>query len=386
MYNFDFKKLRAVYIHWPFCPYRCHFCDFIALAGHERFMERYSNSLNLEINKMFDCLSTVQKTEIDSLYIGGGTPSTWPNSLLLDMSVTLNNKLTFSKHAEITIEVNPGAVSEGQFEFLKNIGINRVSIGVQSLDNAVLSGLNRKHTAQDTLKTLNQASLFFENINVDLILGLPGVSEEEWKKIIKTVVFWPIKHISVYFLTVYEKTPLYFGLKTNKFTLPDGDSLVPLYEWTVQELSCYGFNRYEISNFAKEGFESRHNKTYWNRDPYIGIGLGACSFDGKCRLQNKKNLIDYMECLEKGGSQIGFMEQLTEDQIQMERLMLGLRTKDGIEARFIWQNKNAIEVDEKKSLVKELERIGLLEKFDGKIRLTSAGMAVENDIILKLIS
>lgn len=229
MLQFNYQVTpRSVYIHWPFCPYRCHFCPFVALAGQDQFMEQYHRALCAEMTHFGKHYS--EKLILDTVFIGGGTPSTYPDALLLDMFGTLRTIFDVQSSAEVTIEVNPGTVrSVEQLEHWKKLGINRLSIGVQSLKDPVLKKLNRLQSASDVYALLAKTQHIFDNVSVDLILGLPDVSEAEWKELLQTVVTWPIKHLSIYFLTVHEDTPLYFKVKTQAIVLPPDDALVDLY-------------------------------------------------------------------------------------------------------------------------------------------------------------
>lgn len=314
--NFEYNSniiTNYLYIHWPFCPYKCHFCPFVALAAHDQYMQDYHNALCREIENC--SIATNRKDRLESIFMGGGTPSTYPEDMLLDMFGKLNKSFIFDKQTEVTIEVNPGTVTYNKLLVWKQTGINRLSIGVQSLNTKVLHGLNRLQTNEDVFDLIDKASGLFNNISVDLIIGLPGVSEIEWKEFLAKVVTWPITHISIYFLTVHENTQLYFGVKKKKVVLPADEQVVDLYYWSVEFLSKNGFEQYEISNFAKKGFESRHNKAYWNRVPYKAFGLGACSFDGKMRFQNEKNLMTYINNLNNNKSVITFAEDLNSEQM-----------------------------------------------------------------------
>ncbi len=373
---------RSLYLHWPFCPYKCHFCPFVALASHDQFMERYHKALVSEIEQFGAVYEGTRK--IDTIFLGGGTPSTYPDELLLDTFDTLKKIFSFSKNIEVSIEVNPGTVREEQLAHWKRLGINRLSIGVQSLKDQVLQNLNRLQSAQQVHELLAKAPAHFDSISIDLILGLPGVSDDEWKALIEKVVTWPIKHVSVYFLTVHEDTPLYFKVATNRVTLPTDETMVMLYEWTVKTLAAHGFERYELSNFAQPGYESRHNTVYWERKPYKAFGLGACSFDGKQRFQNEKNLIKYMEGVEQKKEVTAFCECLTPEQIQLERLMLGLRRKVGVSWTDLFEHMPDGEKEQFKKTVGALKEKRLLEERDGQLLLTTAGMVVENEIITRL--
>jgi oxygen-independent coproporphyrinogen III oxidase len=371
-------------MHWPFCPYRCHFCPFVALAGHDQYMERYHYALKKEII-LFARLQQ-QRSVIDTLFIGGGTPSTYPPVLLLDMFDTLYNEFDFSDKSEITLEVNPGTVSQEKLAMWKKVGINRLSIGVQSLNNAVLKGLNRHQKADDVLRLLAEAESLFNSISVDLIIGLPGISEEEWKELIYQVVTWPIKHVSVYFLTVHEDTQLYFGVKQQKIVLPSDDTIVDLYHWTIKHLATHGFEQYEISNFARKGHESRHNSVYWLRKPYKGVGLGACSFDGGVRFQNEKNLMSYLEGIEDKNTVQTVSEQLSEKQIWLEELMLGLRQIKGVLVDAILEPLDEKQQMELLKTVDSLCDAQLMRRVNNRLVLNAAGLAVANEIIVRLSS
>jgi oxygen-independent coproporphyrinogen III oxidase len=377
-----FPAARSIYIHWPFCPYKCHFCPFVAIASHDQFMERYNKALIKEIQKF--CFQNSSKLTLDTIFLGGGTPSTWPDNLLLDTFDTLNNVFVFERDSEITIEVNPGTVTKPQLMLWKSIGINRLSIGVQSLKDTVLNNLNRKQSAHDVFWVLQEASALFNNISVDLILGLPGVSADEWKDLLAQVVTWPIKHVSIYFLTVHEETPLYFRIQKKEFSLPPDDSLVELYQWSIDFLQQHGLLQYEISNFAREGYQSRHNSVYWDRKAYKAFGLGACSFDGQSRYQNQKNLMKYMHDVEHDASVIVFCETLTPEQTYLETIMLGLRKKEGIDLHDIMQPLTSVQQEKVAATIELLQTNNFLQREDNRIVLTPMGLAVQNDIAIRL--
>lgn len=320
---------------------------------------------------------------IKTIFFGGGTPSTYPDDLLLDMSATLERLFNCTQPLEMTIEVNPGTVRAEQLELWSGLGINRLSIGVQSLNDAVLKNLNRHQSALDVTTLLDRAKNHIPNISIDLIIGLPGVSEQEWKQLVHTAVQWPIKHISIYFLTIHEGTALYFRVKKNDVVLPLDDEIVDLYVWTTAFLAEHGFEQYEISNFAREGYYSQHNSVYWAHKPYKGFGVGACSFDGKFRYQNNKQLFNYMAAVEKDGRADDFYEELSDEQLYLEKLMLGLRQTKGIRlddlVEGVLQKKEHIN-----RVLKELEEVGYIKSQAGFVQLTPVGLAVENEVIVRL--
>ncbi len=284
----------------------------------------------------------------------------------------------------MTIEVNPGTVTPQKLQTWKRIGINRLSIGVQSLNDELLKSLNRHQKAADVYALLEAGSALFNNISVDLIIGLPGVSPEEWKRLISIVCSWPISHVSMYFLTVHEDTQLYFGVQRNTIVLPPEDEVVDLYRWTIERFAEAGIQQYEISNFGRPGRESQHNRVYWDRKPYKGCGLGACSFDGTSRLQNEKNLLKYINSAINNDTVEVFSETLTENQAKLERLMLGLRQIKGIalddmEVDLTPQSRELL-----KAKVRELVSAHMVTCENGRIALTPEGLSVANEVIVQL--
>ena len=379
---------KSFYIHWPFCPYKCHFCPFVAIASHDEYMQDYHNSLKKEITDFISQNSS--EIALDTIYFGGGTPSTYPTDLLLDTFDRLRRGCTFADNIEISIEINPGTVSQEKLVAWKNLGINRLSLGVQSLNNRVLSDLNRHQSKDDVLNFLYMASPLFKNISVDLIIGLPGISAAEWKDLINQVVNWPIAHISIYFLTVHENTPLFFRVKKSSIKLPNEDEVIDLFLWTIDYLKSFGFEQYETSSFARPGFESVHNQVYWQHKPYKGFGMGACSFDGASRLQNEKNLMEYLNKVNTGQDLSIFSEQLNPDKLRLEKIMLGLRqTKKGILIEDLFENLpskklSGEKLDLLKTCLNDLESRGLINRLNGRISLTPKGVILENEIVVKL--
>ncbi len=378
------QNLKSIYIHWPFCPYRCSFCPFIALSEHNDFMKRYHNALSSEIENFSALVSS--KLPIQTIFLGGGTPSTWPDDLLLDMFVKLKDVFSFSENAEVTIEVNPGTVRREQLEMWRKIGINRLSIGIQTLNDEVLRRLNRHQTKEEVYCLLDCALKVFKNISVDLMIGLPGVSSKEWRSLLEEVITWPITHISIYSLMVHEETKLFYERKQGLISLPHDDEVASMYEIAVNLLSGHGFEHYEVSNFAHPGYESKHNNAYWNYDVYRGFGLGACSFDGAVRRQNSKRLMDYIEKVERNEATVVFEEQLTEEQVQLEKIMLGLRTKKGVDYLQLFKGLSCQEVARTKKYIKWLKQHNFIIENDEMFRLTTKGLVVEHEIIARFFS
>jgi oxygen-independent coproporphyrinogen-3 oxidase len=372
-----------LYIHWPFCHRKCHFCDFVAYQQHNDYQEAYHKILCQEIAAF---ATQHPQAPVNTIFFGGGTPSIYPLDMLTEVWNILKNHYDLHALQEVTIESNPADITEERLDTWRSLGITRLSMGVQSLDDTILAKLNRHQTTRDVMNAIRLAPKYFDNISIDLILGLPGVDEESWFKTISEVTSWPVKHISVYFLTVHEKTPLYFKATQGTVSLLDDDALVPLYQRTVSMLEQSGFEQYEISNFAQKGYMSIHNQAYWDRKPYKGFGVGASSFDGQERCINENNLLKYLESAPDRQIPIPHTcEKLTPQQAQMELLMLGLRQKKGLDLHYVVYFLNT---DQKTSFQENLNSLieaGLIERQQDRIRLTVKGMALENEIVVRLI-
>ena len=372
---------RSIYIHWPFCPYKCSFCPFVAIAGQDQFMEQYHNALISEIKL---ATHNQPKQSLDTIFMGGGTPSTYPNQLLLDTFGILNDSYQIMPDSEITIEVNPGTVQPEQLLAWKKIGINRLSIGVQSLKDKALKELNRLQTVEQVGDLITQASQLFDNLSIDLILGLPGVTADEWKEYVTRIMQWPISHISIYFLTIHENTQLYFNVKKNAVQIPGDSEMIDLYYWSIDCLRQHGFEQYEISNFARSGKQSRHNSAYWERKPYNAFGLGACSFDGITRYANEKNFMKYMQLCAQGSTVHTFAEELNQEQVRLEKVMLGLRRICGISMQDFLEGLSAERLEEVHKKIALFQEQGMIQIVDNRLQLTPKGLALENEIVVQL--
>lgn len=374
------NNFEHIYIHWPFCRSKCFYCDFLSFCNLDNLEQEYNDSLCSQV-KSFNNLN---KNKIKTIFIGGGTPSIWPINLLEKFIIELNNNFDLSDVQEFTIEANPADITQEKLLFWRNLGINRLSMGVQVLDDNVLARVGRKQTVAQALNAINLAQKYFENISVDLILGLPGVDNIMWQKTLDVVVAWPIKHVSVYLLTLYKNTKLFDLVKKNEIFLLNDDMISDIYEKTVNFLELNNFMQYEISNFAKTGAESAHNMAYWDRRAYLGLGAGASSFDGKIRYINEKDINKYLK-IKDNPLIYAQKENLTEQQVFLEKLMLALRTKKGGDLHSMLYFLS----DEKKQdflkKLNELKDLGLISITGGFFNLTKKGFLLENEIVLKLI-
>ena len=342
-------------------------------------MEPYHNALAKEL--VYYAQKTTQT--LQSIYLGGGTPSTYPSHLLLDLSDILRSTYQVSPSAEITIEVNPGTITEEKINSWFIGDINRISLGVQSLNDQVLRLLNRHHSRNDTINALKSLSPKFNNISIDLMIGLPGISRAEWQHMLHEVVSWPITHISLYMLTLHHKTPLCFMLKKNALTLPDEEEICSTYQWSFEFLAQHGFGWYELSNFAKVGYESRHNWAYWKHKSYQGLGISAASFDGKRRYRNTKELAKY---LQNPVDAIEYQETLSKKELLEEHIMLSIRTKEGISDASIHAYGGNPDTLLYKSFIQELLQNSLIKQHNNSWFLTPKGMCVEHEISQRIMN
>ena len=319
-------KEIGIYIHIPFCIKKCEYCDFVSYCNKEKYVPQYINALKKEIKNNIN-----KEYKITTIYIGGGTPSSIEENYIADIIETIklnmnDENLKEFKNVEITIEVNPGTVTEKKLETYKEIGINRLSIGLQETHDELLKSIGRIHTYEEFLKTYNLArKIGFNNINVDLMIALPNQTIQDIKENLEKIIKLNPEHISVYSLILEEGTPFYNKYNENKIKLPNEELERNMYWYVKNTLENNGYIHYEISNFSKKGFESKHNMNCWNQEEYFGFGVAAHSYNNKTRYSNTNSIEEYI----KGSNKIIHEKQTLED-MQKEYMLLGLRKIEGI--------------------------------------------------------
>lgn len=289
------KKELGIYMHIPFCKQKCNYCDFISYTNKCEKIENYIECLEKEIDK-FD----YRNYNVTTIYIGGGTPSYIDSKYIKQIMNSIYKKLQLEKNelkeVEITIEVNPGTVTKGKLQDYKDVGINRISIGLQCVQDRLLKILGRIHTFEDFINTYNLAKeVGFENINVDLMLGFPDQSIEDIKESLNQIIKLNPNHVSTYSLIVEEGTKIFNQIENNELQLPDEELERNMYWYVKNTLELNGYNHYEISNFSKKGKESKHNMNCWNQEEYIGFGIAAHSYISNIRFSNTNNLEEYIK-------------------------------------------------------------------------------------------
>ena len=374
---------NGLYIHVPFCLSKCIYCDFVSFACCEDKFEQYVNALCNEIK------SYRQKCDgkiFDTVYMGGGTPSVLPTFLIRKIADTVKQTFCIDKNAEWTIETNPATVDLQKAQDLLQMGFNRVSVGMQSADDKTLKFLGRAHNKQqfeDTINIFKQAG--FENINADFILGLPGQTKQVIKETANYLNDLGVKHISAYSLIVEKGTPLSKMIKQGKIVLPDDDFTVDLYDTFVQEVQKLGFDRYEVSNFAKEGYNSRHNENCWKYKEYLGVGLNSQSFMFGKRFANVKTLDKYIQKANDGKSVVSWSQKLTKDDKMFEYIMLGLRLCQGLDVKN-FKTLFGIDFFEKyHNIIEKLENQNLVEMQGDYFRVRPEKFYILNSVITEFI-
>ena len=365
------EKAKSIYIHIPFCKSKCYYCAFISFCDKFEKEDIYIDALKKEIENS-------EKSDIETIYFGGGTPNSLKLQSIEKIFDTLREVFKINKNAEITFEANPKLSNKAYFRELKSFGVNRISLGVQSFNDVILKSLNRIHSRQDALDTIILLkNIEFKNISIDLIYGMQRMSDlEEDLKIVSTL---DLQHISTYGLKIEKGT---FFEKHPPLLLADEDLNADMYLYISEKLESLGFIHHEISNFAKEGFYSKHNNKYWTAKEYYGFGLGAHGYINNVRYENKDNFEEYLKNpLEKKSKILNTKEDLFE-----EYIMLGLRLKKGIDLEFI---KNEYGVDffrEKNNLLRNFIDNGFMEKRENRLNLTLKGFLISNYIIGELLA
>lgn len=381
------EKELELYVHIPFCVKKCSYCDFLSGPADARTRAAYVDALVREAGQRGDGM---KEYCVNTVFVGGGTPSILSGEETARIFRALKRSFRIQEDAEITMEVNPGTVTKEKASIWKECGVNRLSIGLQSVDNRELRQLGRIHTYEDFLQTWRMLRAEgYHNMNIDLISAVPGQTLSGWEHTLTTVAELEPEHISAYSLIIEEGTPFFdlYGSDRKEDldvpALPDEDTEREIYKATGRILRAYGYHRYEISNYAKQGYECRHNRGYWERKEYLGLGLGAASLFGECRFSNPTEMKVYLDHPKNPVRQP--VEKLSEEDQMEEFMFLGLRLTDGISCE-VFREKFQKSIDHVygKQLA-ELEKKGLLVRKNGRICLTERGIDVSNYVFSEFL-
>jgi oxygen-independent coproporphyrinogen-3 oxidase len=376
----DFVSL-GIYIHIPFCQAKCSYCHFISTPFRDDLANLYLEALLCEI-RSFPATSE----EVNSIYIGGGTPTILPAYSIAEILGECRRLFHTEEDCEISIEANPGTISTGNLAEYRKSGINRISIGAQSFVDTELAAISRLHTSGMISKAVGQLhDGGFTNISLDLMLGLPGQTAESWRRTLIETAGLSVQHLSVYMLDLDEQCPLHSLVADGSVILPGEDLVADLYLETIHFFSSCGYQQYEISNFAKPGYECRHNLKYWKRGAYRGFGVGSHSFDVHARYANHSQIPDYIGARHTGAGFISWQEPVTDEQALQETLFLGLRLTEGVDLAQLRNKGHDNYLTKYEHALTDLFARGLIERTDSIIRLTESGMLLSNEIFQRLV-
>jgi oxygen-independent coproporphyrinogen-3 oxidase len=377
------SRSPGAYVHVPFCAHRCSYCSFVALEG-KREEKDFFEGIEREIRSRAAEASGLLRG-FDTVYFGGGTPSYVDARMLGGVLGTLEEIFGISSNGEITAEANPDDLAAEKLLELRDLGVNRLSIGVQSLVDAELVPLERRHDAEAARRAVTDAVRTFGNVSADLMIGIPGQSQESLLASVDGLVACGISHLSVYLLEL-EKAPRLVSLKKERPELfPDDDEMANRWEAADESLTAAGLARYELSNWARPGFESRHNLKYWTLTPVLGFGVGAHSFDGRRRYANTGMLAEYLKRTRAGESPVATYEEHQEDLLRRkEGLMLGLRLSSGVPSSSFKEICRTLPA-ESRSRIADSFLARLLEEDSGRVRLTRKGVLLSNEVFSLLV-
>lgn len=378
----NLKKKLGIYVHIPFCESKCSYCNFVSFKSGDDVKENYVLAL---LKEMEMCKEEYADYTVNTIFIGGGTPSCLRSKAIKNIINAIMSNFSVETDAEITVEANPNSLTMEKLIEFKLAGVNRLSIGLQSLNNNLLKLIGRLHTVEDFCVCLKNArSVGFENINVDLLLGLPQQTLSDVKNELKFLVKEGIPHISAYGLIVENNTKIYRQIASKELVLPPEEKSVKMYDYTLKYLKKKGLLRYEVSNFAKRGFECRHNLKYWRLEDYVGFGVAAHSFVKNFRWQNTNNLKRYINLIEKGKRPECDREEETFTGLKEEFVMLSLRESQGIDLIKFEQSFGEDLLLTKQREIAKLLKNKLIKYRDNRIFATKKGFKMLNQIIIEL--
>ncbi len=372
------QETVGVYVHVPFCARLCPYCDFDTQDHDLQLISPYAEALVREVG-------LGPKARAHSIFFGGGTPSLLGPAQLGAVLAACRERFALEAGCEIALECNPNNVREARLAGYRAAGVNRLSLGVQSMDDAELRLLGRQHTAERVRQAVATArAVGFDDLSLDLMYGLPGQSVAAWERTLDAALALAPEHLSCYLLTLDEGTPMGQQVARGELVLPDDDVVAAQYELTRARLAAAGLRQYEISNWARPGHESRHNLGYWRAEPYLGLGPGAVACQGGVRRKQTPDVGEYLAAIASGRQRFVEEEALDAATQRREALMLGLRLRAGVDAGAYRARFGCRIEDVCGPALGELEALGMVEWADGRLRLTERALLVSNEVLVRL--
>ncbi|MBZ5495858.1 MAG: radical SAM family heme chaperone HemW [Acidobacteriia bacterium] len=374
----------GIYIHIPFCVSKCSYCCFVSRPWDELLAQRYWRAVVRELEAFGK--SCASNCAVDTVYFGGGTPSLLPAGYVAGILGTCRSIFDVSPECEFSLEANPGTLTAEKLGCYRSLGINRISIGAQSFSDQELAAIGRIHKAGQIGKSCALLKACgFHNLNLDLIIGLPGQTEIQWRASLERAVALAPSHLSLYMLELDPKVPLYDSVAAGRTWMPDEDTVADRYLWAIDFLESRGYPQYEISNFALPGCECRHNLKYWRREPVLAFGVAAHSHDGVARYANVADLSDYLSAVEGGQSPVQWREPADPARDLEETIFLGLRLRRGLDWARVRRNFRTEQLAMCEATLRDMAGAGLLEWHDTVVRLTRRGMLLSNEVFQKFV-
>lgn len=370
---------RAVYIHVPFCLHHCGYCDFALVANRDHLIPQYLQALSNEMLAHRRIVGDV--VEVDTVFVGGGTPTHLSPDLLQSLFQLIGQHFHPKVNAEISVEANPDGLDTERLDVLKEHGVNRLSLGVQSFDDAVLKTLERTHTGAQAVETVQRCQQWFPNVSLDLIFGVPGQSLTSWQQILGVATSLPVRHISTYGLTFEKDTPFFRREQHGQLKKTPDELERQMYLDAISHLTDAGLRHYEVSNFAQPGFECRHNMVYWNADEYFAFGPGAASYLNGVRRTNVRSVVRWLKAWQQNESAVEDSEELTNEEKAREAIMLALRMRLGLNVRAFEQRFGLNFKDLAGAALQQHLDNGFLTRQADYVSLTTEGLLIADTII-----
>ncbi|MBB5324768.1 oxygen-independent coproporphyrinogen-3 oxidase [Anoxybacillus tepidamans] len=371
--------IRAAYLHIPFCTHICHYCDFNKVFLKGQPVMEYLQAMEQEMKRTIAQFPTDQ---LHTIFVGGGTPTALDIRQLDFLLTSIHNSLPFvADDVEFTLEANPNELSREKLQLLKEAGVNRLSIGVQTFDDELLKHIGRTHRQTDVLRALEAAkAVGFSNVSIDLMYGLPGQTLAQLQTDLALAFSLDVQHISAYSLIIEPKTVFYNLMRKGNLSLPDQEEEAEMYEEIMKKMEENKYNQYELSNYTRPGFESRHNLTYWNNEEYYGIGAGAHSYVNGTRNVNARPLKKYIELIQQGKLPYIEHHEVSETEQMEEEMFLGLRKIEGVAKQRFYEKFHRSVHDVFAEVIENEKEKGLLEETATHLRLTHRGKLLGNEV------